>query len=360
MKKMTFLLMLLANIIVSAQQPFTVQKLSSQTINNYRNITTFSEQYNAYFKKAYSLEKALPANLQKDASIDWTQYIQDAVNKNSIVLLPNKTLKVNDNGINLNSNQVLLFQPNTKLVLIPSAKIGYSILGVNNVSNVKIFYANIEGDRNGHLGKDGQWGFGIGIKSGENVKIYSPYITNTWGDGIYVGQINGKPSSKIYITNAVIDNVRRNGISITSAKNVDILNSYIANTNGNSPQSGIDLEPNRIYDDLDSINIKNVTTFNNKWAGILLVFEQYKSNQKKTVSINIDGHTDSFSTYGIAFHGFKNDINTTNLEGIINLQNTKYSNNKEKFFFYKTNLSKLNLNTGDSELKTKFNNFKVK
>lgn len=360
MKNKTFLIMLLfANLFVNAQA-FAVKKLSTETVNNYLNKTTFSNDYNQYSKQAYSIVNDLPKDFQKDQSMDCTSYIQNALNKNSVVILPNFAVRINDKGLNLNSNQVLLFQPNSKLVLIPTAKNSYNMLKISNANNIKIFYANLEGDRDSHLGSDGQWGFGIGIKGSDNIKIYSPYIKNTWGDGIYLGQAGDKASTNIYIANAVIDNVRRNGISIISAKKVDILNSYIANTHGNSPESGIDIEPNTIQDDLDTVNIKNLTTYNNKWAGILLVFEQYKSTQKKTVSINIDGHTDSYSTYGIAFHGFKNDTSANNLDGLINLKNTNYGNNKEKFFFYKSNLSKLNINTSDSTLKTKFNNFKLK
>ncbi|MBK1897717.1 right-handed parallel beta-helix repeat-containing protein [Chryseobacterium paridis] len=360
MKNKTFLLiMLFASLFVNAQN-FAVKKISPETVNTYLNKTAFSSDYNQYVKQAYSVVSNLPQNFQKDTSMDGTSYIQDALDKHNVVLLPNFTVKINDKGLNLNSNQVLLFQPNSKLVLIPTAKNSYNMLKISSVNNIKIFYANLEGDRDGHLGTDGQWGFGIGIKGSDNIRLYSPYIKNTWGDGIYLGQAGNKASSNIYISNAVIDNVRRNGISIISAKKVDILNSYIANTNGNSPQSGIDIEPNTIEDDLDTVNIKNLTTFNNKWAGILLVFEQYKSSQKKTVSINIDGHTDSYSTYGIAFHGFKNDTQASNLDGLINLTNTKYGNNKDKFYFYKSNLSKLNLNTSDSTLKTKFNNLKIK
>ncbi|ASW76156.2 hypothetical protein CJF12_19030 [Chryseobacterium piperi] len=358
MKNQTLLLIVMLISFSVNAQTFAVKKINTETITKYLNKPVFNDEYNKYVKQAYSV--TVPSNMQKNTSSDYTSYIQDALNKNDVVLLPNTVMEINDKGLNLNSNQVLLFQPNSKLVLIPSAKKGYNMLNIENVNNIKIFYANLEGDRVNHLGSDGEWGFGIGIKGSDSIKIYSPYIKNTWGDGIYLGQSGNKPSTNIYIANAVIDNVRRNGISIISAKNIDILNSYIANTNGNIPESGIDIEPNNIADDLDTVNIKNLTTFNNKWAGILLVFEQYKSSQKKTVSINIDGHTDSYSKYGIAFHGFKNDTTASNLDGLINLKNTRYDNNKDKFFFYKSNLSNLNLNTTDSTLKTKFNNFKLK
>ncbi|MET4081170.1 hypothetical protein ABIB40_001115 [Pedobacter sp. UYP30] len=360
MKSISFFLSLfLASLFVNAQT-FSLKKLGTATVDQYLNKAQFNDDYNGYVKQAYAASKNLPANFQTDSLLDCTTYLQDALNKHDIVLLPNNSLKISDKGLALHSNQVLLFQPNSKLVLIPTAKNSYNMLQVYGVSNIKVFYANLEGDRDKHMGKTGQWGFGIGIKGSDQVKIYSPYIKNTWGDGIYLGQTGKKPSTNIDINNAVIDNVRRNGISITSAKNVNILNSYISNTNGNSPQSGIDIEPNNIIDDVDNVTIKNLTTFNNKWAGILLVFEQFKATQEKTISINILGHTDTYSTYGIAFHGFKNDKTTSNLGGQINVQNTNYSKNKDKFFFYKTNLSQLNLNTTDSMMKSTFNKFKIK
>jgi hypothetical protein len=360
MKKLLLLISLLifSGFIVSAQN-FNIKKLSAQTVQNKRNKSAYSASYKTYLKTAYATEKSLPKKYKSDGTEDYTSYIQSVINKYDVILLPNFPILISDSGLKLRSNQVLLFQPNSVLKLKPTAKNSYNILSLNNISNVKIYYANIEGDKYSHLAKDGQWGFGISIKSSRNITIYSPYIKKTWGDGIYIGQINNVPSEKILVYNAVIDDVRRNGISITSGRNINVINCYIANTHGNSPESGLDIEPNSINDIIENINIKNLTTFNNKWAGLLMVFEQFKSDKGKDISINVDGHTDNGSKNGVAFHGYKNNV-YNNLSGTISLVNTNYLNNTQKSFLYKTNMSKLMLKTGDKDLENKFNSFKRK
>ena len=360
MKRLIFTLFLYSVFFSTGAQEFSVKKIPQATICQHLNRENYQVEYNKYRRVAYLAVKSLPKKYTTQGKTDYTMYLQNALDHHDVVLLPNFPIQISDKGLRLNSNQVLLFQPKSKLILKPTAKNNYNMLTVYNINNVKIFYANLEGDRYKHLSKGGQWGFGIGVKSAKDIQIFSPYLKHMWGDGIYIGQLNNTPSNRIVIKNAVIDDVRRNGISITSANVVDVIDSYIANTNGNSPESGLDIEPNSIHDDVKNINIKNLTTYNNKWSGILLVFELFKSKQAKEISINIDGHFDNGSHNGISFHGYKNDKLSKNLRGQITLDNVQYQNNQDKYFFYKTNLSKLNLYTSDQNLRSKFNNLKIK
>lgn len=340
---------------ISFGQEFEVQKLDINLVNEYRNSSGVLSLFNSLKGDAFRAIKSLPKDFVEDGSVDYTFYIQEALNRNQTVLMPDFPISINDKGLTLNSGQNLLFQTNTFINLIPTSKSGYNILRIYGVEDVNIFYANIEGDRYSHLSSEGQWGFGIGIKGARNVCIYSPYIRKTWGDGIYIGQQENIPSENVFITHAIIDDVRRNGISITSAKNIEIVNSFISNTNGQSPESGLDIEPNSIHDEVTNIDIRNLTTYNNKWSGILMVFEKFKSHMSKSISINIDGHVDTGSTHAISFHGYRNDVETKNLSGFINLHNVDYSKSTNQFFFYRTSLSNLKINTSVSELEFQFN-----
>ncbi len=361
MKRIVVVLFLFTGtILFSHAQDFCVEKLSKDTIDRHRNTNAFEADFFELKENAYHAIQSLPDGYVKDGSVDYTSYIQEALDNYKIVLMPDFPIAVSDAGLSLKSDQDLLFQKNSTLVLIPTAKSGYNILRLYNLNNVRIFYANIVGDRYQHLTNEGQWGFGISIKSSNHVSIYSPYIRETWGDGIYIGQLNNIPSEKVKIYNAVIDDVRRNGISITSAKGVDINNCFISNTNGNSPESGLDLEPNSIHDEILDINIKYLTTYNNKWSGILLVFEKFKSDLPKKVSVNIDGHIDIGSSHSISFHGYRNDIHSNNLSGRIVLNDVDYSKSKSPYFFYKTNLSNLKIETSIDGLETKFNGLRAK
>src|SRR5690606_34185152 len=106
-----------------------------------------------------------------------------------------------------------------------------------NRKNITVYFANIEGDRVQHKGKGGERGMGISIAGSDNIRLIKPYITNCWGDGIYLGSYFTKTDTinactNIYIEKAILDKNRRNGLSIVTAKNLVINGIIIANTYG--------------------------------------------------------------------------------------------------------------------------------
>jgi parallel beta-helix repeat protein len=78
-----------------------------------------------------------------------------------------------------------------------------------------------------------------------------------WGDGFYISD----SSANVTVCNAVADNNRRQGLTVTSANGVVIENSTFQNTNGTYPSSGIDIEPN------NGETINNIQILNSKFAG---------------------------------------------------------------------------------------------
>ncbi|HFK4479556.1 TPA: right-handed parallel beta-helix repeat-containing protein [Citrobacter sedlakii] len=154
------------------------------------------------------------------------------------------------------------------------------IFCVNGVKNFKIINAEIHGDRltNQHIyGPDpAEWGYGLTVYESENGEIINPKIYNTIGDGIYIGKRWGDKTSSvpknITITNPIIDGIRRNGISLGGAENLQIYNPVISrvgdwdNIPGAYPKAGIDIEPEHAEDDpqpriincmIDNVSITN-------------------------------------------------------------------------------------------------------
>ncbi len=115
---------------------------------------------------------------------------------------------------------------------------------------------SIIGDKKTHTGTTGEWGMGIFVR-GRDVCIRNITIRDCWGDCIYVGG----NSLNVHIDRCLLDNGRRQGISITSARNVYINDCIIKNVSGTAPQFAIDLEPNK-GDTVTNIFIHNVTIQN--------------------------------------------------------------------------------------------------
>ena len=111
----------------------------------------------------------------------------------------------------------------------------------------------IIGDKNTHMGSMGEWGMGINIVKGHHVKISGLTVKDCWGDCIYIGS----RSSDIEITRCLLNNGRRQGISITSGCNIYIHNCTITDIGGTPPEYAIDIEPNEA-DTVSNVRIKLV------------------------------------------------------------------------------------------------------
>lgn len=163
--------------------------------------------------------------------------------------------------------------------LDPSGEIGYN---TTNYTYYKV--------------RSGSWkvvnscesGHGIRLCNCYNVTISDITIEKCTGDCIYIG-ITNTPATNITLRNLVLDEGSRQGISITSAKNVVIENCTIKNVNRTAPQSGIDIEPNA-NSVVDNIVIKNCNILNCSGYGIELFNKHIESiNDVLIQNVMIDG-----------------------------------------------------------------------
>ena len=167
----------------------------------------------------------------------------------------------------------------------------------------------------------GEWGHGIYIEGAsgriiiDNMKSY-----NCWGDGIYIGGA----STNISVTNSIFDNNRRQGCSITSAKNVSFKNCQFLNTNGTSPEKGVTLEPNNVDGLLINIVFDSCYSYNNVSSGFSLAAASSLNNPISVSFKNCVSNTDN--------SGFHIDTSTSS-DGLCTIENC-YSFNAGKMGFY--------------------------
>jgi len=275
---------------------------------------------------AYDITNSLPKGYSRNATVDYTNFINKALKENRILKMPDFPVLVNFNGIKIPANTKVYFQKKSKVVLKANKEQNYGIIKIENAENVEVYNANIEGDRRNHLGTKGEWGMGIDVRGSKNVLIKNTYIKDCWGDGIYIGATNNM-SENIKVHDFIIDYSRRNGISIINVSGLDISNGLIANTMGTDPQMGIDIEPNKSDDEVKNITISNIKTFNNRY-GIAVVLNTFlRSNITKRISISIINHHDiasqySFRASGKSLTGMYKDIKKYKpIEGEINVVN---------------------------------------
>lgn len=313
-----FFCIFLMNFVINNVRDVKQDEIPSKYMNKYYILKSERNNIRKRMKNLKDVTSYLPINYVKDATVDYTEFLQKALDENRSVILPNFPLMINDEGLKVKSNSVIIFNEKTKLIKSKTDKSNYDIIRIGNVNNVKIYFANIEGDRYEHITNKGEWGMGIGIWNSKYVQLISPNIKYCWGDGIYINN-----SDNISISRAVTNNNRRNGVSIISGENIMIDNLLSANNNGTAPKAGIDIEPNNNNERIKNVTLKNIITYNN-FQGILISLYFLSGQNDKNVSINVDNHLDESSDYSFAMHLIKKERDYKPIIGYINISNMRW------------------------------------
>ena len=150
-------------------------------------------------------------------------------------------------SINLRSNTRLQMTPAATLSAMANDLERSHVIKVWRANNVQIIGGRVVGERAGHRGTTGEWGYGINIQASNNVRVIGTHISDCWGDGIWIGGL-GRRAHVTVSTNVTLDHVvstnnRRQGLSIGPVRGVTVIHSTFSNTHGTKPQAGIDIEP---------------------------------------------------------------------------------------------------------------------
>jgi len=276
----------------------------------------------------YDITKSLPSGYKTDGSVDYTTYLQKAINTYSNITFPAFPIMVDDAGLVVGSNKTITFLPGSKLILKPTANGNYNIINILMATNVTLNNPVIVGDRYKHLGTTGEWGQGIAINGSVNVTINSPNVTNCWGDGIFLRQKGGINNQNITIKNAYCKYNRRNGIGVTNAIGLDLESPYAAYCDGANPWTGIDIEPASDTDEIQKITINNPVTEHNVGNGISVGFKNLFGGPNKIISVQINNPADKSSA--VAFHCtaiLSQQVGTETVTGPVNVANPFWRRN---------------------------------
>lgn len=309
-------------------QSFQYKSLTKEQFKDFRKLENLSFEIQ---KSGFKLVDALPKAFKKDGSIDYTDFIQRALDVHKVVIFPDFPILISNKGLNLKSNSILYFGDNSEIVLKPSNSASLSVLKLYNVQNVKLYNVKIKGDRQFSVSRKGEWAMGIRVQNSENIQIFSPYIRDCWGDGIYIGQ-DPKISSRtknVSIHGGIIDNCRRNAISITSGEDITLTNILMSNTNGTLPMSGLVIEPNSNLDYIKGINLRNLSSFNNAENGYMFSIAKLYGKKAQQISIIGDNLIENYSKNGLNIGGLHwRYLGTFPPKGDITLSNIFLSGNK--------------------------------
>ena len=136
-------------------------------------------------------------------------------------------------------------------------------------------YANPE------LYSKAEWRMCLALGGCTNVRVLGLTLTESGGDGIYLGVGAKRATNKdILIKDVTCDKNYRQGISVITAENLLIEGCTLINTAGTNPQAGIDFEPNHPEECLVNCVMRNCRVENNKGGGIFLALAPLDATSK--------------------------------------------------------------------------------
>jgi hypothetical protein len=209
-----------------------------------------------------------------DGKTDDTAAIRKAIDEvaatGGTVYVPNGTFMVRTTGkdrLLLRSKMTFKLAKQAILKVIPNDAEHYSVLRIAKVSDVAIIGGTLQGDRNEHKGKKGQWGMGLWIGHGStNVTVAGVTAKNMWGDGFYI-----QDATDVALCGVKAIHNRRQGLSIIDGARILVTQSEFRNTAGTAPSAGIDFEPDRSDQRVSDVTIEKSKFVDNAGGGILIV-----------------------------------------------------------------------------------------
>lgn len=229
-------------------------------------------------------------------------------------------------SVRLRSYVHLRMSLDAKLVAKPNSSERYNVILVKKVRDVEVSGGQIVGERDRHNGTAGEWGHGVFVCGSSNVTVRDMHISKCWGDGIVIAgasvwQAPAIPSVNVFVANIVSTGSRRQALSLGYVRDVKVYDSEFSNSNGATPQCGIDIEPengNTAY----KVLFQNCLIRGNARYGMLL----YKGSQGVTVrrcTVENNGSCGIVTRNAVATYLAENTIRNNSATGVFIQDGTK-------------------------------------
>jgi hypothetical protein len=247
----------------------------------------------------------------------------DGTSENYAVVIVNSGTYTTGPIIIGNNNLRLLFEPNVEVVAISNVNEPNTFTNKGGIDSDSLFRAtsknNIIFDGNDTVFRmrkseydaeddPGQWRHVIVLRSCTNVEITGLTCRDSGGDGISVTKDYYSPEQKYYSENITIMDVNcvnnyRCGISVGGVNDLTVENCVLKDTNGHSPECGIDFEPDN-GERLTNIVMRDTVIQDNTGFGTLINLQNETSNSED-VDILIEDCSVDGSGIGIAVYNVK-------------------------------------------------------
>jgi hypothetical protein len=202
---------------------------------------------------------------------DATAALQAAIDSGAkVVLVDDPGFEYLVETITFKGDQEVVFQDNVRVRAMPGKFLaqGASLFRIQNVSNLVVrgegkaeLTMNKADYQDASRYQPAEWRHAISMRGSEQVVIRDLTISNSGGDGIYLGAPGCKD---VHLENLVLTDHHRQGISVISAENLLVRNCKLINTSGTPPAAGIDFEPNHVREFAVNCVLENCDIYGNQ------------------------------------------------------------------------------------------------
>jgi hypothetical protein len=170
-----------------------------------------------------------------------------------------------------------------------------------------------------------EWRMGISLLDCTNVAIRNFTVTQTGGDGLYLGASSSGTNKNIVVEDMNFDDNHRLGMAVISAENLRVRRCKFVNTLGTGPNGGIDFEPNHPGQRLVDCVMEDCVFANNVKGGGIDIYTVNLTGDSAPISITIKNS----SIYGnsVGFASTTTRSATSPVQAIITLENCKFDHN---------------------------------
>ncbi len=136
--------------------------------------------------------------------------------------------------------------------------------------------------------KKAEWRHVLDFRSCANVRVLGLTLSDSGGDGIYLGVASGGgPNTDFLIQDVTCARNYRQGISVISARGLTIERCVLKETAGTAPMAGIDFEPNHASEEVADCVLRDCLVQNNAGVGFQF-YLQPLDGTSRPVSVRLE------------------------------------------------------------------------
>lgn len=277
------------------------------------SVVLCSGSFIACMSQGAAMGTSATISVHRDNDTEFLQALLDSPNRE--IIIPKKEGPWCTEPLFLNAeNKLIIFEEGCEIAALPGGFQGRGdcLLTLENCRNISLkgYGASLTMRRTDYDSKPyakGEWRHGIALDSCENITIEGLRISETGGDGVYIGQKSEMMNKDVTLKNLNLTKNYRQGVSVIAAEGFLMEGCTVTATKGTAPSAGIDFEPNSGTGGFINCVVRDCLFEGNSGPGII-VYPVKLAGSGKRVEIRVENCISKKNFLSVSIYGVPKDI----------------------------------------------------